>query len=64
MRSSTSDYICVLAPAKKMTLGQAISFIKDDEVVEVTPLSLRMRKGILSADTRKKVKSDQFKDQS
>ncbi|MFH1666287.1 MAG: translational GTPase TypA [Elusimicrobiota bacterium] len=62
MRSSTSDYICVLAPARKMTLGQAISFIKDDEMVEVTPLSIRMRKNTLSADTRKKLKSDQFKE--
>ncbi len=59
MRSSTSDFICVLTPARKMTLGQAISFIKDDEMVEVTPLSVRMRKNILSGDTRRKFLAEQ-----
>ncbi|OGS22380.1 MAG: GTP-binding protein TypA [Elusimicrobia bacterium RIFOXYA2_FULL_39_19] len=60
MRSSTSDYICVLAVAKKMNLGQAIDFIKDDEIVEVTPLSVRLRKSILSAPARKRVRGEQI----
>src|SRR3989339_506042 len=62
MRSSTSDFIRVLTPAKKMTLGQSISFIKDDEMVEITPLSVRMRKTVLSADARKRLRSDRFKE--
>jgi len=64
MRSSTSDFICVLPSPRKMTLGQAISFIKDDEMVEITPLSIRMRKTALSADARKslKIKSDRSKE--
>jgi GTP-binding protein len=62
MRSSTSDFICVLTPAKKMSLGQAISFIKDDEMIEVTPLSVRMRKSILSGEARRKLRGRQLKE--
>ncbi len=52
MRSSTKDDAVVLAPITPITLERAIEFIKDDEMVEVTPLSIRLRKTILSADQR------------
>jgi GTP-binding protein len=59
MRSSTSDIIRVLPPSRKMTLGRAISFIKEDEMVEITPLSVRMRKSILSGDARNRFRAGQ-----
>ena len=59
MRSSTSDLIRVLPASRKMTLGQAISFIKEDEMVEITPLSVRMRKSILSGNVRSKSRAVQ-----
>ncbi len=61
MRSSTSDIARVLAPARKMTLGQAIGFIKEDEMVEITPLSVRLRKNELSGHARSRFRSDQFR---
>ncbi|HLD35202.1 MAG TPA: translational GTPase TypA [Planctomycetota bacterium] len=53
MRSSTCDDNIILKPVMPMTLGKAITFIRDDEMVEVTPKSVRLRKKILSADGRK-----------
>jgi len=47
MRSSTSDEATQLKTVKRMSLEQAIEFIKDDELVEVTPKSIRLRKRIL-----------------
>jgi len=43
-----------LTPPKKMTLEQAIAYIDDDEMVEVTPKSIRLRKRHLDANERKK----------
>ena len=42
----------ILTPVTPMTLEKAIDFIKDDELVEVTPKSVRLRKAILSSQTR------------
>jgi len=42
----------MLSPVKPITLEQTISFIRDDELVEVTPQSVRMRKAVLSARMR------------
>lgn len=53
MRASGKDDAVVLTPITRMTLEQAIQFIKDDELVEVTPLSIRMCKKILDAQQRK-----------
>jgi len=53
MRSSTCDDNIILKPVMPMTLGKAITFIRDDEMVEVTPKSVRLRKKILAADGRK-----------
>jgi GTP-binding protein len=52
MRAAGKDDNITLAPIKALTLEQAISFIRDDELVEVTPQSIRMRKAVLSAQQR------------
>ena len=54
MRSSTADEAIRLVPYKNLTLEQAIEFVADDELVEVTPKSLRLRKKILQANRRPK----------
>ena len=53
MRSSTADEAIRLIPFKQLNLEQAIEFVADDEFVEVTPKSLRLRKKVLQADQRK-----------
>jgi GTP-binding protein len=52
MRASGKDDNVILSPTKPITLEQTISFIRDDELVEVTPRSVRMRKAVLSAQKR------------
>ena len=52
MRASGKDDNVMLSPVKPLTLEQTISFIRDDELVEVTPRSVRMRKAVLSAQKR------------
>ncbi len=52
MRSSTADEAIRLVPFRTLNLEQAIEFIADDEFVEVTPKSLRLRKKILQANRR------------
>ena len=52
MRASGKDENCVLTPIRPMTLERAIHFVRDDELVEVTPLSIRMRKAELNAGKR------------
>ena len=54
MRASGSDDALRLVPFKILTLEQSIEFIADDELVEVTPKSLRMRKKVLQANRRPK----------
>src|SRR5947209_2577382 len=54
MRASTADEAIRLIPPRKLGLEQAIEFINDDELVEVTPASIRLRKKILAANTRPK----------
>ncbi len=52
MRSSTADDAIRLVPFRTLNLEQAIEFIADDELVEVTPKSLRLRKKILQSNRR------------
>ena len=52
MRSSTSDVLVRLVPARKLSLDQALEFVREDECVEVTPHSVRMRKVELAAVER------------
>ena len=54
MRASTADEAIRLVPFRQLNLEQAIEFIAEDEFVEVTPKSLRLRKKILPANKRKK----------
>lgn len=54
MRSSASDEALRLSPVKKMTLEEALEFISNDELVEVTPKSIRVRKKILDSQQRYK----------
>jgi GTP-binding protein len=54
MRASGSDDAVRLVPYKVLTLEQSIEFIAEDELVEVTPKSIRMRKKILQANRRPK----------
>ena len=54
MRSSTSDVLVRLDAHRKLTLDEALEFVREDEAVEVTPLSVRMRKVNLSKLERQK----------
>ena len=54
MRASTADEAIRLIPPRRLGLEQAIEFINDDELVEVTPTSIRLRKKILAANMRPK----------
>jgi len=54
MRASTADEALRLIPPRRLSLEQAIEFINDDELVEITPKSLRLRKKVLAANQRPK----------
>ncbi len=54
MRASTADEAIRLVPHRELNLEQAIEFIADDEFVEVTPKTLRLRKKVLPSNKRKK----------
>ncbi|MGE3507508.1 MAG: translational GTPase TypA [Vicinamibacterales bacterium] len=56
MRASTADEAIRLIPPRKLGLEQAIEFINDDELVEITPSSIRLRKRILAANMRPKAR--------
>lgn len=57
MRASGSDEALRLTPARILSLEQALEFIADDELVEVTPKNIRLRKKILNSEQRAKAKS-------
>jgi GTP-binding protein len=54
MRTTSSDENIILKPARKMTLEQALEYIEEDELVEATPTSIRLRKALLTENERKK----------
>ncbi len=54
MRTTSSDENIILKPARKMTLEQALEYIEEDELVETTPTSIRLRKQVLRETERKK----------
>ena len=58
MRASTADEAMRLVPVRELTLEQAIEYIADDELVEVTPQSIRMRKKTFAANMRPKAKKE------
>ena len=58
MRASTADEAIRIVPPRLMGLEQAIEFINDDELVEITPKSIRLRKKILAGNMRPKQQDD------
>jgi GTP-binding protein len=54
MRASTADEAIRLTPHRALNLEQALEFINDDELVEVTPAAIRLRKRVLAANQRPK----------
>ena len=54
VRASGKDEAVRLTPPRRLTLEQAIAYIDDDELVEVTPKSIRLRKAVLNPTFRKK----------
>ncbi len=56
MRSSTEDIMVRLTPAMILSLEQALDFLADDELLEVTPKNLRLRKQLLTQDERVKAR--------
>jgi GTP-binding protein len=61
IRAAGKDDSIILSPIKSLTLEQAISFIREDELVEVTPKSIRMRKAALSAHKRHTMRAAKVK---
>ena len=61
VRASGSDDAVKLVPPVKMSLEDMIAYISEDELVEVTPHSLRLRKRLLSANDRKKAERSKQK---
>jgi GTP-binding protein len=57
MRASTGDVLVPLIPHRVLSLEQALEFCRDDECVEVTPATVRMRKVELTAETRAKLRA-------
>ena len=57
MRTSASDKGVILAPPVTFTLEEALEYIEDDELVEITPKSIRLRKRLLNEKDRKKARS-------
>jgi GTP-binding protein len=53
-RSSTADKAIMLTPPVTFTLEEALEYIEDDELIEVTPHHIRLRKSILTAADRRK----------
>lgn len=59
MRASTADEAMRLVPPKELSLEQALEFIADDELVEVTPQTIRLRKRVLASNQRPKKKESE-----
>jgi GTP-binding protein len=57
MRAASADVLVRLIPPRPLSLEQALEFIRDDEAIEVTPKSIRLRKAELSASKRQSMVS-------
>jgi GTP-binding protein len=64
MRSKASDENVQLEPPRELTLEGALEYIEDDELIEVTPQSIRLRKRFLSANDRKKLSREAKRERS
>jgi GTP-binding protein len=62
MRSKSSDENVQLEPPRELTLEGALEYIEDDELIEVTPQSIRLRTRLLSAIDRRKISREQKRD--
>jgi GTP-binding protein len=58
MRSKSADDAIQLEPPRELTLESALEYIEDDELIEVTPTAIRLRKRSLSASDRKRMSRD------
>jgi GTP-binding protein len=54
IRTTSKDEAIRLTPPRQMSLEQALAYIEEDELVEVTPKSIRLRKALLNPHDRKK----------
>jgi GTP-binding protein len=62
VRSSGADEKLILVPPIQMTLEKCIEYIGEDELVEITPLNVRMRKKVLAANQRTIVRTERTTD--
>jgi GTP-binding protein len=62
MRSKSTDENIQLEPPRELTLEGALEYIEDDELIEITPAAIRLRKSTLSATDRKRVSRNQKKE--
>ncbi len=60
IRTTASEGLTILQGIKKMSLEQCLEWIDDDEWIEVTPLSVRLRKKILAANDRSVRRTDRI----
>ncbi|MFN8876483.1 MAG: translational GTPase TypA [Gemmatimonadota bacterium] len=64
MRSKGADEHIVLEPPRELTLEGALEYIEDDELIEITPQSIRLRKRLLAASDRKRVSREAKKERA
>jgi GTP-binding protein len=64
MRSKSSDENIQLEPPRELTLEGALEYIEEDELIEVTPQSIRLRKRFLGANDRKKLSREAKRDRA
>ena len=64
MRAANKDENIILTPVRRMTLERALHFVREDELVEVTPISIRLRKQELSAQRRYQLAGRAHKDKA
>ncbi|MBQ7739083.1 MAG: translational GTPase TypA [Desulfovibrionaceae bacterium] len=64
LRAAGKDENIILTPVKKMSLERALHFVREDELVEVTPISIRLRKQELSAQKRYQLAGRAHKDKA
>jgi GTP-binding protein len=62
MRAAANDKNIKIIPARKLSLEQALEYINDDELVEVTPLNIRLRKMLLTELERRRAHTKSTKE--
>ena len=64
MRSKGTDDAIMLEPPRRLTLETALEYIEDDELIEVTPTGIRLRKRLLGVSDRKRTNRDAKKERA